>query len=208
MKIEKSRFLSQFFNEFPCSKVSIFSSVQSLSHVRLFMTHGLQHARLPCPSPTPSSVQFGCSVMSDSLRPHGLQHARSPCPSPTPRVYSNLHPLSQWCHPTILYSVVPFSSCLQSLPGSGSLLGPGSFIMSQLFASDGQVLELQDQSFQWIFRTDFLQDGLVGSPCSPRDSQESSPIPQFKSINSLVLSLLYGPNHTSIHGYWKNHSFD
>ena len=78
-----------------------------------------------------SSVRFGCSVMSDSLWPHGLQHARPPCPSPTPRVYSNLCPLSRWCHPTISSSVVPFS-CLQSFPTSGS------FQMSQLFASGGQ----------------------------------------------------------------------
>ena len=72
-----------------------------------------------------------------------------------------------------------------------------------------KVLEfqLQHQSFQWIFRTDFLLD-LVGSPCSPRDSQESSPIPQFKSINSSMLSFLYGPTLTSLHDYWKNHSFD
>ena len=73
-----------------------------------------------------------------------------------------------------------------------------------------KVLEfqLQHQSFQWIFRTDFLQDGLVGSPCTPRDSQESSPTPQFKSINSSVLSFLYSPTLTSLHDYWKNHSFD
>ena len=69
-------------------------------------------------------------------------------------------------------------------------------------------LQLQHQSFQWIFRTDFLKDGLVGSPCSPRDSQESSPTPQFKSINSLALSLLYGPTVTPIYDHWKNHSFD
>ena len=66
-----------------------------------------------------SSVQFSHSVMSDSLRPHELQHARPPCPSPTPRVYSNPCPLSWWCHPTISSSVVPFSSCPQSLPASG-----------------------------------------------------------------------------------------
>jgi len=73
-----------------------------------------------------------------------------------------------------------------------------------------KVLEfqLQHQLFQQIFRTDFLYDGLVGSPCSPRDSQESSPTPQFKTINSLMLSILYGPNLTSIHDYWRNHSFD
>ena len=68
-----------------------------------------------------------------------------------------------------------------------------------------KVLEfqLQHQSFQWIFRTDFIKDGLVGSPCSSRDSQESSLTPQFKSINSSALSLLYGPTLTSIHDYWK-----
>ena len=72
------------------------------------------------------------------------------------------------------------------------------------------VLEFQPQhhSFLWIFRTDFLYDGLVGSPCCPRDSQESSPTPQFKSISSLVLSFLYSPALTSIHDRWKNHSLD
>ena len=81
-----------------------------------------------------SSVQFTCSVMSDSLRPHELQHARPPCPSPTPRVYPNACPLSWWCHPTISSSVVPFSSCPQSF------LASGSFQMSQLFPSGGQGL--------------------------------------------------------------------
>ena len=73
-----------------------------------------------------------------------------------------------------------------------------------------KVLEfqLQHQSFQWIFRTDLLQNGLVGYPCSPRDSQESSPTPQFKSINSLALSFLYSSTLTTIHEYRKNHSFD
>ena len=73
-----------------------------------------------------------------------------------------------------------------------------------------KVLEfqLQRQSFLWIFRTDFLEDGLDGSPGSPRDSQESSPTPQFKSINSSALSLLHSSTLTSIHDYWKNHSFD
>ena len=81
-----------------------------------------------------SSVQFSRSVVSDSLRPHESQHARPPCPSPTPRVYSNSCPLSQWCHPAISSSVVPFSSCPQSLPASGS------FPMSQLFPSGGQSI--------------------------------------------------------------------
>ena len=99
-----------------------------------------------------SSVQFSHSVMSDTLRPHGLQHARPPCPSPTPRVYSNSYPLSQWCHPTISSSVVSFFSRFQSFPA------PGSFPMSQFFTSGGQRIgfQLQHQSFQWIFRTDFL----------------------------------------------------
>ena len=68
-----------------------------------------------------------------------------------------------------------------------------------------EVLELQHQSFQWTFRTDVFQNGLVGSPCSPRDSQESSPTPQFKSINSSVLGFLNSPTLTSIQVYWKNH---
>ena len=73
-----------------------------------------------------------------------------------------------------------------------------------------KVLEfqLQHQYFQWTPRADLLKDGLVGSPCSPRDSQESSPTPQFKSINSSVLNFLYSPPLTSMHDYWKNHSFD
>ena len=75
--------------------------------------------------------QFSCSVVSDSLRTHESQHARPPCLSPTPRVYSNLCPLSQWCHPAVSSSVIPFSSCPQSLPASGS------FPMSQLFAWGG-----------------------------------------------------------------------
>ena len=69
-------------------------------------------------------------------------------------------------------------------------------------------LQLQHPSFQWIFRTDFLQNWLVGSPCSLRDSQESSPTSQLKSINSLALRFLYSPTATSIHDYWKNHRFD
>ena len=80
------------------------------------------------------SVQFSCSVMSDSLRPHELPHIRPPCPSPTPGVYPNPCPSSQWCHPTISSPVIPFSSCPQSFPASGS------FPMSQLFTSGGQSI--------------------------------------------------------------------
>ena len=81
-----------------------------------------------------SSVQFSHSVISDSLWSHGLQHARPPCSSPTPRVYPNSCPLSQWHHPTILSSLIPFSSCPQSFPASWS------FQMTQLFASGGQSI--------------------------------------------------------------------
>ena len=124
------------------------------------------------------SIQVSCSVMSNSLWPHGLQHARLPCPSPTPRACSDSCPSSQWCHPTISTSVVPFSSCLQSFPASGS------FPMSQFFTSGGQRIGVTGSAsvLKWIFRTDFLQDWLVGSPCHPKDSEESSLTPQFKSI--------------------------
>ena len=81
-----------------------------------------------------SSVQFSHSFVSNSLQPYGLQHTRLPCPSPTPGAYSNSCPLSQWCHWTISSSVVPFSSCLQSFPASGS------FPVSQFFASGGQSI--------------------------------------------------------------------
>ena len=83
-----------------------------------------------------SSVQFSHSTMSDSLWPHEPQHTRPPCPSLTPRVHPNLCPLSWWCHPTISSSVVPFSSCPQSFPASGS------FPVSQLFASSGQSIRV------------------------------------------------------------------
>ena len=79
-------------------------------------------------------VQFSCLVVSDSLQPHALQHARLPCPSPTPGACSNSCPLSRWCHATISSSVIPFSSCLQSFPA------PGSYPMSQFFASGGQSI--------------------------------------------------------------------
>ena len=150
------------------------------------------------------SVQFSHSVVSNSLWPHGLQHARPSCPSPTPGVYPNSCPLNRWCHPAISSSVIPFSSHLQSFPASGS------FQMSQLFTSGGQsigvsastsVLPMNIQGWSPIGWTG-------GSPCSPRDSQESSPTPQFKSINSSALSFLYSPTLTSIHDHWKNHSLD
>ena len=131
--------------------------------------------------------------MSDSLRPQGLQYTRPPCPSPSSKSCSNSCPLSQWYHSTISSSVVPFSSCLQSFPELGY------FLMNQLFVSSGQSIGasalasvLPKNIQDW-----FLLGLTVWSPCSPRDSQKSSPRPQFKSINSSVLSLLYGPYMTT-----------
>ena len=142
------------------------------------------------------SVQFSHSVVSDTLWPHELQHARPPCPSPTLGVHSNSRPSSRWCHPAISSSVVPFSSCPQSLPASES------FPMSQLFIWGGQSTGVSALA---SFLPKNTQDW---SPCSPRDSQESSPTPQFKSITSLVLSFLHSLTLTSIHDYWKNHILD
>ena len=134
------------------------------------------------------SVQFSRSVMSDSLQPHELQHSRPPCPSPTPGVHPNACPLSQWCHPTILSSVAPFYSCLQSFPTSGS------FQMSQLFTSGGPSFRVSASASVLPMTQDWSPLGWIGSPYSPRDSWESSPTPQFKSISSSALSFLYGPN--------------
>ena len=94
---------------------------------------------------------FSHSVVSDSLQSHGLQHARLPCPSPAPRVYSNSCSLSQWCHPSISFSVAPFFSCFQSFPASGLFYG----LSSLQEVAKVLELQLQHQSFQWIFRTDF-----------------------------------------------------
>ena len=125
-----------------------------------------------------------------------IAHTRPPCPSHTPGVYSDSWPSSWWCHPAISYSVIPFSSCPQSLPASGS------FPMSQLFMWGGQSIGVSTS-------TSVLQmNSQDWSPCSPRDSQESSPTPQFKIINSLVLSCLHSPTLTSIHDHWENHSLD
>ena len=147
-----------------------------------------------------SSVQFSHSVVSDSLRPHELQHARLPCPSPTPGVHPNSCPSSQWSHPSISSSVIPFSSCPQSLPASES------FPMSQLFAWGGQSTGLS---------------ALASVP--PKNTQDWSPLEwigwislQSKGLSRVfsnttvqkhqffVLSLLHSPTFTSIHDHWKN----
>ena len=150
------------------------------------------------------SVQFSRSVMSDSLQPHGLQHARLPCASTTPRACSNSCPSSRWCHPTISSSAIPFSSHPQSFPASGSVP------MSPFFALGGHsigvsasasVLPINVQNWFPLELTAWIS-------LHSRDSQESSPTPQFKSINSSALCFLYRPTLTLIHDYWKNHSLD
>ena len=132
------------------------------------------------------SFQFIHSIMSNSLQHHGLQHARLPCPSPPPRACSNSCPLTWWCHPTISSSVVAFFSCLQSFPASGS------FPRSQFFASGGQSTgasasaSVFPMNIQGWFPLGWT--GLIS--LQSKDSQESSPTPQFKSINSPALSFL------------------
>ena len=142
--------------------------------------------------------------MSDSLQPHGLQHARLPCPSPTPGAYSHSCALRWWCHLTISSSVVPFSSCLQSFPASGS------FQMSQLFASGGQsigvsawasVLPMNIQDWFPLGWTHWISLQSKGF------SRVFSNTIVQKHQSFSVLSFLYSPALTSVHDYWKKHSF-
>ena len=149
-----------------------------------------------------SSIQFSHSVVSNSLWPYESQHTRTPCPSPTPRVHWDPRPSSQWCHPAISSSVVPFSSCPQSLPASES------FPMSQLFTCGGQstgvsalasVLPMNTQHWSplgWTSWTSLQSKGLsrVFSNTTVQKYQ--------------VFSFLYSPTLTSIHDHWKNHSLD
>ena len=150
------------------------------------------------------SDQISHSVMSDSLRRHESQHARPPCPSPTPGVHPDSHPWSQWCHPGISSSFVPFSSCPQSLPTSGSfpyesalhMRWPKNWGFSLSFSPSNEYPGLVSFRMGWL---DLL---------AVQGTQESSLTPQFKSINLLVLRFLQSPTLTSIHDHWKNHSLD
>ena len=142
--------------------------------------------------------------MSDSMWPHGLQHTRPPCPSPTPRVYSN----------SSIESLMPYSHLILCRP---LLLLPSIFPSIRVF-SNKSVLHIKWPkywSFSFSISPSNEYSGLISFRIDwldlfavLRDSQESSPTPQFKSINSSVLRFLYSPTVTSIHGYWKNHSFD
>ena len=143
------------------------------------------------------SIQFSGSVVSDSLWPHEPQNTRHPCPSPTARVHANPSPLSRWCHPTISSSVVPFSSCPQSFPASGS------FQMSEL----AKVLkfQLQHQSFQWTpsFRMNWLNFLAVQGTLKSLLQYHSS-----KASILLHSAFFTVPTLTSIHDHWKNHSLE
>ena len=146
---------------------------------------------------------FSRSAVSNFLQPQALQHTRLPCPSPSPGACSNLCPLSRWCHPTILSSVVPFSSHLQSFSASGS------FQTSWLFTPSGpsigvsasaSVIPMNIQGWFPLGLTDLLAvQGTLKSLLQHHSSKASI---------SSVLSLLYGPTLTSINDYWKNHSSD
>ena len=147
--------------------------------------------------------QFSHSVVSDSLRPHELQHARPPCPSPTPGVHSNLCPSSRWCHPAIWMLCCPLL-LLPSIPPS-----------IRVFSNESTLCVRWPK--YWIFTFSISPSkehpGLISFRMGlldllARDSQDSSPAPQFKSINSSALSFLHSPTLTSIHDHWKNHSLD
>ena len=147
--------------------------------------------------------QFCCCCSANkscpTLQPHGLRHTRLPCPPLSPGGCPNSRPLCWYFYLTSSSSATPFSFFFQSVLW-------GLFLKSVGFlhwAAKVLELQLQHQSFQWVFRVDVLQDWWAWSPCSPRDS----PALQFTCINFLALSLLYDPILV-VHDYWKNHSFD
>ena len=149
------------------------------------------------------TLLFICSVVSNSLQHHVLQHTRLPWPSLPPGVCSHSCPLSQWCHPTMSSSITPFSSCPQSFPASGS------FPVSWLFISGSRSIRVLDSaSVLPVNIQGWFPLGLTGLIFLLPKGLESSPAPQFKSISSSGFSLLFHPTLTSIHDYWKNHSFD
>ena len=149
-----------------------------------------------------SSVQFNHSVVSNSLGPHELQHARPPCPSPTPGVDTNSCPSSRWCHSVISSSVVPFFSCPQSLPASGS------FPMSQLLSWGGQsigvsasasVLPMNSQDWAPLGWTGWISLQSRG----PSRVFSNTPVQKHQFFR-----FLHSPTLTAIHDHWKNHSLD
>ena len=150
-----------------------------------------------------SSVQFSRSVVSDSLRPHDPQHTRPPCPSPTPGVHPNPRPSSRWCHPTISFSDVPFSSRLQSFQHQGLF----KWVSSSHHKARVLEFQLQHQSFQWIFRTYFLRIDWLNL-LAVQGTLKS--LLQQHNLKASILqhSAFFIVQLTSIHDYRKNHSFD
>ena len=126
--------------------------------------------------------------MSNSLQPHELQHSRPPCPSPTPGVYANSCPLSWWCHPTISSSVIPFSSCPQSFPASGSFPNESALLIRwpKYWSFSFNISPSDEHSGLISFRMDWLDLLTVHG-----DSQESSPTPQFKKVSILQCSAFF-----------------
>ena len=161
----------------------------------LYMLSNFSNEKLELGRYLGSIFLFSRSVMSDYLLPHRLQHASFPCPSPSPRACSNSCPLSWWCCPTISASVAPLSSCLQSFPASGS------FPMSQFFASGNQSIGASASAsvLPMNIQDRFPLTGLIS--LQSKGLLKIFSKPQFESINSLVLSLLYGPTLTSVHDY-------
>ena len=146
-----------------------------------------------------NSVQFSRSVMYDSLQLYESQHARPPCRSPTPGVYPNSCPSSWWCHPAISTSVIPFSSCPQSLPASGS------FPKSQFFPRGGQSIGVSALPLILPMNTqDWSPLGWTG--WISLQSKGHSRV--FSNTTVQKHSLLHSPTLTSIHDHWKNHSLD
>ena len=155
---------------------------------------------------TEVSVHFSHSVMSHSLLCDPMDCSTSGFP-----VHHQLPELTQTHVHQISDAIQPSHSLSSPSPPTFNLSqhhGLFQWISSSHQVAKVLEFQLQHHSFQWIFRTDILYDWLVLSPFSPRDSQESSPTPQFKSINSSALSFLHSPSLTSIHGYWKTHSLD
>ena len=150
------------------------------------------------------TVQFCCSVESISAWPYELQHPRPPCPSLTPGACSNSCPSSWWCHQTSSFSVILFSSCLQTFPASGS------FPMSQLFTSGGQSIGVSaSASVLPMNIQDWFPLGWTGwISLQFKGLSRVSSKPQFKSVNALVLSFLYSPTLTCIRDYWEKRSID
>ena len=141
------------------------------------------------------TVQFSCSIVSNTLWSHEPQHTRPPCPWPTPGVHPNPCALSQWCHPTISSSAGPL------------LLLPSVFPSIRVFSNESALCISWPKYWSFSFNISPSNEHL-GLIFIIRDSQESSPTPQFKSINSSALSFLHSPALTFIRDHWKNHSLD